>query len=204
MITSMYKYIAITNKDLVKGDYIKQLEKVLRTRPFGMLLREKGMEEKEYEQLAGQVLPLAELYGVPCFIHSRIDLAKRLSCPNIHLPMPVLMELVKKHGKSTGEYLHSSFKQVSVACHSKEDVELAVANGATLIILGTIYETECKRGLAGKGIGFVREICSECHLPVFAIGGVSPERMPELLEAGATGGCMMSGFMKLTDEREMK
>jgi len=31
---------------------------------------------------------------------------------------------------------------------------------------------------------------------VYGIGGVTPERMPQILETGAAGGCMMSGFMK--------
>lgn len=46
-----------------------------------------------------------------------------------------------------------------------EDVEIAMAGGATQIILGTIFETECKKGVLGKGVEFVREICQKCPLP---------------------------------------
>ena len=78
-----------------------------------------------------------------------------------------------------------------------EDMELAVKSGASQIILGTIFETECKKGLKGKGVEFVREVCEKCPVPVYAIGGINMERLPIIMQAGAAGGCMMSGFMRL-------
>ena len=85
-----------------------------------------------------------------------------------------------------------------MSCHSMEDMEIAVKYGATQIILGTIFETECKKGLKGRGLAFVREICHVCPVPVYAIGGINMERLPLVIEAGAAGGCMMSGFMRYT------
>ena len=74
---------------------------------------------------------------------------------------------------------------------------LAVQAGASQIILGTIFETDCKKGLQGKGVEFVRQICARCPIPVYAIGGMNLERISLVRQAGAAGGCMMSGFMKL-------
>ena len=78
-----------------------------------------------------------------------------------------------------------------------EDMNIAVKNGATQIILGTIFETECKKGLKGKGLEFVREICKVCPVPVYAIGGINLERLQQVMDVGAAGGCMMSGFMRI-------
>ena len=44
---------------------------------------------------------------------------------------------------------------------------------------------------------FVREVCSSCDLPVYAIGGINLERVELVRNAGAAGGCMMSGFMRM-------
>ena len=66
-----------------------------------------------------------------------------------------------------------------------EDVEIAMAGGATQIILGTIFETECKKGVLGKGVEFVREICQKCPLPVYAIGGMNLQRLPLVIDAGS-------------------
>ena len=41
--------------------------------------------------------------------------------------------------------LQRNFEEISVSCHSLEDVNIAVKNGATQIILGTIFETDMQK-----------------------------------------------------------
>lgn len=197
MITSMYKQyehtIVITNRALVQGDFFKQMQKVIRLHPHAVILREKDLSDEEYEVLAEKVLSLCNEAKVDCFLHSRIFIAHRLGCKRIHLSIPVLTAMSEEERSQ----LKKEFQEISVSCHSMEDVNLAVKNGATQIILGTIFETECKKGLKGKGLEFVREICKSCLVPVYAIGGINMERLPQVMEAGAAGGCMMSGFMRI-------
>ena len=82
-----------------------------------------------------------------------------------------------------------------------EDMELAVQAGASQIILGTIFETDCKKGLPGRGLEFLENVCKEVDIPVYAIGGISPELFPAVLQAGAAGACVMSGPMTCPDVR---
>ena len=191
MIISMFRdTIAITNRKLVKGDYLEQIRKVAALHPYGVILREKDLTEKEYEILAGEVMKICEGEGVICFLHSRDQIARKLGCGNLHLSIQGLQEQ-----KGTLR----DFERISVSCHSLEDVTYAIENGATQIILGTIFETECKKGLKGRGIPFVKEAVSLCQLhgdiPVFAIGGITPANIGLVKEAGARGGCMMSYMM---------
>lgn len=185
--------IAITNRALVQGDFLEQMQKVIRLHPHAVILREKDLSDNAYEALAEKILGLCEAEGVRCFLHSRIAVARNLGCRRIHLSVPVLEAMSEEQRIG----LKHDFAEISVSCHSLEDVKLAGKNGATQIILGTIFETECKKGLKGKGLGFVEAICKSCPLPVYAIGGISLERLPQVRKAGAAGGCMMSGFMKL-------
>ena len=185
--------IAITNRALVQGDFLEQMQKVIRLHPHAVILREKDLSDDAYEALAEKILGLCEAEGVRCFLHSRIAVARNLGCRRIHLSVPVLEAM--SEAERIG--LKHDFAEISVSCHSLEDVDIAVKNGATQIILGTIFETECKKGLKGKGLGFVEAICKSCPLPVYAIGGISLERLPQVRKAGAAGGCMMSGFMQL-------
>ena len=106
----------------------------------------------------------------------------------IHLPLPALADL---NGRPKG------FACVSSSSHSMEDMQQAVSLGADRIILGTIFETACKKGLRGKGLSFVREISRACPVPVYAIGGIKLSNIQSVIEAGAAGGCMMSGFMQM-------
>ena len=172
--------IAITNRILVQGDFLEQMQKVIHLHPHAVILREKDLSDEEYEILGERILGMCKESGVGCFLHSRISI-------------PVLMAMSKEERSQ----LRKDFQEISVSCHSMEDMNVAVENGATQIILGTIFETECKKGLKGKGLGFVTEICKACPVPVYAIGGINLERLRQVMEAGAAGGCMMSGFMQM-------
>lgn len=198
MITSMcnsYEHtIVITNRHLVQGDFLEQLEKVTKLHPHALILREKDLTDDAYESLAKKVFDLCKREDITCFLHTKIEIARKIGCQNIHLSIPVLKGLSETEKKALTEY----FCEISISCHSMEDVEIAMAGGATQIILGTIFETECKKGVLGKGVEFVREICQKCPLPVYAIGGMNLQRLPLVIDAGAAGCCMMSGFMQTT------
>ena len=196
MITSMcnsYKHtIVITNRHLVQGDFLKQLEKVTKLHPHALILREKDLTDDAYESLAKKVFDLCKREDITFFLHTKIEIARKIGCQNIHLSIPVLKGLSETEKKALTE----DFCEISISCHSMEDVEIAMAGGATQIILGTIFETECIKGVLGKGVEFVREICQKCPLPVYAIGGMNLQRLPLVIDAGAAGCCMMSGFMQ--------
>ena len=198
MITSMcnsYEHtIVITNRHLVQGDFLKQLEKVTKLHPHALILREKDLTDDAYESLAKKVFDLCKREDITFFLHTKIEIARKIGCQNIHLSIPVLKGLSETEKKPLTE----DFCEISISCHSMEDVEIAMAGGATQIILGTIFETECKKGVLGKGVEFVREICQKCPLPVYAIGGMNLQRLPLVIDAGAAGCCMMSGFMQTT------
>ena len=198
MITSMcnsYEHTSvITNRHLVQGDFLKQLEKVTKLHPHALILREKDLTDDAYESLAKKVFDLCKREDITFFLHTKIEIARKIGCQNIHLSIPVLKGLSETEKKALTE----DFCEISISCHSMEDVEIAMAGGATQIILGTIFETECKKGVLGKGVEFVREICQKCPLPVYAIGGMNLQRLPLVIDAGAAGCCMMSGFMQTT------
>ena len=60
---------------------------------------------------------------------------------------------------------------------------------------------KCVADKANDVNGFVREIADYCGIhadvPVFAIGGITPENIGLVKEAGAKGGCMMSYMMSM-------
>lgn len=193
-MSDMYGHtIVITNRSLVQGDFLEQLKKVARLHPYAMILREKDLSDEEYEQLAEKVLAICEAEQVRLFVHSKTEIAKRIGCRCIHMTIPGMQSLTDSKVKEMQDY----FDQISVSCHSLEDVQLAVRCGATQIVLGTIFETECKKGLKGRGVTFVEEICRQCPVPVYAIGGMNEERLTQVIDAGAAGACMMSGFMQM-------
>ena len=180
--------IAVTDRKLCAGDFTEQVGKIASLHPAGLILREKDLSDEEYTTMAFCIQEICRGEEVPFFVHGRLSSARQIGCRNLHLPLQTLQQLGGKP---------ADIDILSVSCHSREDVMQAEKQGADRIILGTIYETGCKPGLAGKGASFVREICRETPLPVYAIGGIKPSNLREVMDAGAAGGCMMSGFMTL-------
>ena len=182
--------IAVTDRSLCSGDFLTQIKKITSLHPHSLILRERDLPDEEYLLLARKVQAICGKEAdvkVPFFVHSRIEIAREIGCRNLHLPLPALAALGARP---------DGFACVSTSSHSMEDMRQAVALGADRIILGTIFETACKKGLRGKGLSFVSEICSACPLPVYAIGGIKESNIEAVIAAGARGGCMMSGYMK--------
>jgi len=69
--------------------------------------------------------------------------------------------------------------------HSAEEARDAAAEGADYLVVGPIYQTPAHPGRSA-GVLLV-EACAGLALPVIAIGGVVPERVAELVAAGAYG-----------------
>ena len=75
----------------------------------------------------------------------------------------------------------------------------AEALGASYLIAGHIYATDCKKGLPARGTGFLRAVCEAADIPVYGIGGIHLDeaQIKEVLGCGAAGGCIMSGMMRV-------
>lgn len=194
--------IAVSNRHLCKRPFLEQIKVVCEWHPKALILREKDLTEAEYEQLAGQVMKICEMYKVPCILHNFWQIAVKLNCNQIHLPLPVLRQLVNQaviQEKSQGS---KTFYQIGTSVHSVEEAVEAEKLGVSYLVAGHIYATDCKKGVPPRGIGFLKEVCDAVRLPVYGIGGIhfEPEQWKELAKAGAEGGCIMSGMMTLSEE----
>lgn len=189
--TDWSRVIAVTNRRLCEGDFTEQIRKICELGVRAVILREKDLPEEEYQKLAERVLEISEKFSVPCILHQYVDVAGRLGCKRIHLPLHLLLE--EKNKKENR--LHD-FTQIGASIHSVSDAIAAQKAGATYLTAGHIYPTSCKPGLAPRGISFLEEVCKSVTIPVYAIGGIHAEQIPEVLKAGATGACMMSELMK--------
>ena len=93
------------------------------------------------------------------------------------------------------------FDEVGVSIHSVSEAIEAVNLGATYITAGHIFATDCKKDIPPRGLSFLSSVCSSVNIPVFAIGGISPENAQKAINAGADGICIMSGLMNCKNPR---
>ncbi len=175
------RIICVTNRKLVDGDFIRRIREIEDIGISSVILREKDLDESDYEKLA------ESLYSPKLIIHTHTNVAKRLGIKRIHL---TLSDLEKKRDELVG------FTEIGTSCHSCEDVKEAEKLGASYCLLGHIFDTDCKKGLPGRGLPFLIEVMEQAVIPVYAIGGISEENIEGVLAAGSDGVALMSGFMR--------
>ena len=190
-IIYMCNIVCITNRNICPDNFLDRIENIAEQNPAAIVLREKDMNEKDYIQLCEKVMKICEKHNVKCILHSFYDAAVSLNCTSIHLPIPVLQKLDNEK--------KSRFSEIGTSCHSIEDAVFAEKTGCSYIIAGHIFETDCKKGVAPRGLDFLRKVCESVSIPVYAIGGINHANFPQILQAGAKGGCVMSGLMRCGD-----
>lgn len=174
------------------NDFPAQLEKICAADIDRVILREKSLTESEYEALAKLVIKICKKYNTPLSLHTFTEAAKRLNCKSIHLSFSDFTA-----GKGEG------FETVGVSVHSLNEAISAESSGANYITAGHIFPTDCKKDLPPRGTDFLREICETVHIPVYAIGGITPENVHLVKASGASGACLMSGLMKASEPRDI-
>lgn len=191
----MSDLICITNRKLCSNNFSDQIEMIASAHPKAIVLREKDLSEKEYEQLARQVMQICQKHGTQCILHSFSNVATTLGATAVHMPLPLLQKMTPQE--------KSHFQIIGASCHSLEEAKEAQNLGCTYITAGHIFLTDCKKGLPGRGLPFLEEICKTVRIPVYAIGGISSQNMESVRKTGAAGACIMSGFMRCKTVEEI-
>lgn len=190
----MSDVICVTNRKLCREDFFVRIEKIAKANPKAIILREKDLSESDYGALAFEIMKICRKYGTPCILHNFVNVALKLKSGYIHLPLSVLRKM------SSAE--KSQFSVIGASCHSADDAEEAEKLGCSYITAGHIFDTECKKGLPGRGLDFLDEVCKRVTVPVYAIGGIDKDNYADVCRAGASGVCVMSGLM-LCDDANM-
>ena len=172
-------------------EQIERLTKLTELRPQSVILRAKALDKAAYRTLALQAQQSCKVTGIPLILHSDWQLAHDLGISKLHLPLALLRQMPACK--------RTHFTWLSTSVHSVEEAIEAQALGATVLIAGHIYTTQCKSSLAPRGLGFLQAVCSTVSLPVYAIGGIgfATAQHAELLTNGARGACVMSAYMRV-------
>lgn len=191
MIMCMSDFFCVTNRKLCREDFLTRIERIAACHPAGIILREKDMTPDEYKEMALDVMRICKAHEVQCILHSFTSAATELHADAIHLPMTLLRELHQED--------KARFRVLGASCHSVEDALEAESLGCTYITAGHVFDTDCKKGLPGRGVDFLREVCDAVTIPVYGIGGIDEENIALVRGAGAGGACLMSSLMVSED-----
>lgn len=143
-----------------------------------------------------EALPLrnaAHELGVVFIVNDRCDLALAVDADGVHLGQGDLpLHLARK--------VMGPEKLIGISTHSQEQVVAATAGEPSYLGFGPIFtpgsKTDHDPVVGMAGLKAIRQLT---RLPIFAIGGITPNNAGEVIRAGADGVAVISAVMKAPD-----
>ena len=142
-------------------------------------LRLKGIDDHEIARLAEPLQRVCADREVAFIVNDSIGLAKRLGADGVHL------------GQGDGDPRDARARlgptaQIGVTCHDSRHLAMEAGEaGADYVAFGAFYPTTTKEAHHRPDPSILGWWSTLCELPCVAIGGITPENAPPLVEAGA-------------------
>jgi len=160
-------------------------------------LRDKQPSSGARLALADAAVALARRAGARLIVNDRADLARLAGADGVHvgqddLPVEEARRIVGRDAI------------VGVSTHDEAQVAAAVATSADYLAVGPIYGTATKdTGYSARGLDLLRralrlssgQAAGASAVPVVAIGGITLERAPEVIAAGAASVAVISDLL---------
>lgn len=171
---------AITDPQLLPGERLfDAVSQALAAGIRTVQLRDKRASDAQLALQALSLVALCEEQGARCIINDRVDIAYSCGAHGVHL------------GQSDGSVadarrLLGDEAIIGVTCHS--DLELArraQGEGASYVAFGRFFSSNTKPLAGAANIEVLQQARSQIALPIIAIGGIRPDNMAPLLQAGA-------------------
>jgi len=157
---------------------------------IALWLRERDLPPHRYAELAVRVRDEVATSGSPLLLRGRVDLAKALGV-GVHLPADG-MSPVKARSILGAEGL------IGRSCHGVN--ETSGMAGCDYVTLSPFWETLSKPGMSG--IYDVQMGFPAAHVPVYALGGLRPDRVELTRDIGCYGVAVRSYVWSSDDPRK--
>ena len=152
-------------------------------------LRAKKQTSGETYRYAKSLMSRLVGYRATLLINDRVDISQSVGGSGVHLP-------------SSGIPIHVACRMfpsgiVATSCHDQHEVNHAAEDGADFVTLSPLFEPTSKKKYAVDPLGLAQfeAIAKSTTLPVYALGGVTPENVEACLHAGAYGVAILGGLM---------
>lgn len=127
--------------------------------------------------------------GVPLIVNDEVAIGLAVDAAGVHLGQRDLPVEAARAVVGDGHLIGGTATNV-------EQARQATGEGADYIGFGPVFPTQSKEDPASvKGLAGLQEVCAAVSVPVIAIGGMTPDRVSDVLEAGAHGLATLSAVV---------
>jgi thiamine-phosphate diphosphorylase len=157
-------------------------------------IREKDLGGRALFDLVAAVV--AQSASARVLVNDRLDVALAAGAAGVHLggaSLPVAPVREWRRERAPGLLIGKS-------CHSIEEARAAEADGADYVFFGPVFATPSKLVYGPpQGIEALARVCRGLHIPVVAIGGITPENAAACIASGARGIAAIRWFQEPGD-----
>lgn len=141
--------------------------------------RSKTGSEAAREHTARAILELCREQRVPLLINDDVELAAKIGADGVHLGQDDGRVIAARNKLGSGAI-------IGVTCHaSLELAQTAQDEGASYVAFGRFFNSNTKPEAPPADLNILREAKEVLDIPVCAIGGITPDNAPDLIEGGA-------------------
>ena len=158
-------------------------------------LREKDLSSADLFRQAVELRSLTRLYGARLIINDRLDVALACGADGIQLGVNGLP--IREARRVAGPSL-----LIGYSAHQVEEAAAAQNEGADFVSFGPVYHTPSKAPFGIPcGVKKLAEAVDAINIPVFALGGISSDRIDDVMETGVRGVAALSALLTADDPR---
>ena len=136
---------------------------------------------------------LCQRHGIPLIVNDDVELTAAVGAAGVHIGRndPDLATARARLGETA---------LIGVSCYDRLDLALAAERaGADYVAFGAFFLSPTKPTEIRASVELLREARAVLHVPIVAIGGITPDNAPVLLEAGADALAVVSGVFGQPD-----
>ncbi len=188
---------AITDRKLIpENRFAKTVESAIKGGAKIIQLREKNTSGSEIIRKGKSLLEITRKYKIPLIINDNPQIVKQIGADGVHLG---------GDDASVGEARKLLGKNaiIGVSCYGEiqRGIDSETA-GADYAAFGTPYFTPTKPDRKPTPLKTLREAKAKLRIPVFAIGGITPENVGEVLKTGVDGIAVITAVFGEEDAEE--
>ena len=152
-------------------------------------LREKDLTKEEYLNLSLRVQKLCKNHQAKLILPANCEFLDQFQDINLQAGKntPDLKSLRKRLGE---DY------KIGYSAHNLEEAKEAEKNGASYLFFSSIFSSPSKPDLKPIGLEALQNVCSQTKIPVYALGGITPQNISNIMEAGAYGIAAISSLQE--------
>jgi len=160
-------------------------------------LRAKQLASGSFLDLCDAVVVLAKPYGAQVVVNDRVDLARLSRAHGVHLGQDDVPPLEARRQLGSAAI-------IGYSTHTLDQIDQAPLQALSYMAIGPVFATGSKdTGYEAVGLDMVRAASARSSgRPVVAIGGITLDRAPAVIAAGASAVAVIGDLLATSDPRQ--